>query len=189
MFFEFFDYFCKMNVIFLIGYMCSGKTTLGRALSEAAAVDYVDLDELIEREQGMSVGEIFASRGEETFRALETDALARVARRDNVIVGCGGGTACREENMALMESSGITVLLEASRDRMIQRLLEGRHKRPRIASLTDGEIVELMEHDLERRRVYYERARERFDSSLLETPAEVAGSVKRFMDKFNLKRL
>ncbi len=178
-----------MNVIFLIGYMCSGKTTLGRALGKVAAVDYIDLDELIEREQGMSVGEIFASRGEDAFRRLEAEALARVARMDNVIVGCGGGTACREENMALMEEAGVTVLLEADRERMISRLLEGRRKRPRIASLTDEEIVRLMERDLESRRVYYERAKERFDSSLLETPAEVAGSVERFIDKFNLKRL
>ncbi|MDE5786362.1 MAG: shikimate kinase [Duncaniella sp.] len=177
-----------MKPIFLIGYMCSGKTTLGRALERVADVTYIDLDDLIVEEQGMSVSEIFARRGEEEFRRLEGDALARVAVRENVVVGCGGGTACLPANMELMNSCGTTVLLEACRERLLSRLLEGRARRPLIASLADDEVERAMERDLERRRVHYEKARNRFDSSLLETPAEVSSTVELFISKFNIPR-
>lgn len=177
-----------MKPIFLIGYMCSGKTTLGRALEGVADVAYIDLDDLIVKAQGLSVGEIFACRGEEAFRRLEAEALERVVGLENVVVGCGGGTACREANMALMNGSGTTVWLEASRDRLLARLLEGRGKRPLIASLSDDEVARRMERDLELRRVHYEKARHRFDSSRLETPSEVAATVELFIEKFNLPR-
>lgn len=185
-FIDFFAYFCKMKPIFLIGYMCSGKTTLGRALESRAGVTYIDLDDLIVEEQGMSVSEIFARMGEVEFRRLESEALARVALLDNVVVGCGGGTACRAANMELMNSRGVTVWLEASRDRLLRRLLEGRAGRPLIASLPDHEVERVMERDLERRREHYEKAGNRFDSSLLETADEVAATADLFIKKFNL---
>ncbi|MDE6580964.1 MAG: shikimate kinase [Duncaniella sp.] len=175
-----------MKPIFLIGYMCSGKTTLGRALEQVADVTYIDLDDMIVEEQGMSVSDIFASRGEEVFRSLEADALARIARLENVVVGCGGGTACRTANMELMNGCGTTVLLEACRDRLLRRLLEGRAGRPLIASLSDAEVERAMERGLAQRKVHYERARCRFDSSLLETPDEVAATVELFIKKFNI---
>ncbi|MDE6483782.1 MAG: shikimate kinase [Duncaniella sp.] len=177
-----------MKPIFLIGYMCSGKTTLGRALEQVADVTYIDLDDMIVEEQGMSVSEIFTARGEDVFRSLEADALARVARLENVVVGCGGGTACNPANMELMNGCGTTVLLEARRDRLLVRLLEGRARRPLIASLTDEEVERAMERGLAQRKVHYERAANRFDSSLLETPDEVAGTVELFIKKFNLQR-
>lgn len=177
-----------MKPIFLIGYMCSGKTTLGRALERVADVTYIDLDDLIVEEQGMSVSDIFARHGEEEFRRLETDALVSVARRENVVVGCGGGTACRPANMELMDSCGTTVLLEACHERLLRRLLEGRSGRPLIATLTDAEVERAMERDLGRRKEHYEKAAYRFDSSLLETPAEVASTVEQFISKFNIPR-
>lgn len=85
-----------MQPVFLIGFMGAGKTTLGRALSGsnafpgAARLDYVDLDELIERHEGLSVREIFRTRGEAAFRSLESRMLREAACRNDVIIGCGG---------------------------------------------------------------------------------------------------
>ena len=81
-----------MKPIFLIGYMGCGKTTLGRALSIATGVRFVDLDELIEENEGTSISVIFRERGEEAFRRIERDTLRGLCREENLIVGCGGGT-------------------------------------------------------------------------------------------------
>ena len=106
-----------MQPVFLIGFMGAGKTTLGRALSGsnafpgAARLDYVDLDELIERHEGLSVREIFRTRGEAAFRSLESRMLREAACRNDVIIGCGGGTPCHSGNMEWMNAHGVTVLL------------------------------------------------------------------------------
>lgn len=166
--------------IFLIGYMCSGKTTLGRALERALGIPYIDLDEMIELEQGMTVGEIFANHGEEAFRAMESDALSRVAAMTGIIVGCGGGTPCRQANMELMNRCGTTVLLRPSRERLLARLRRYRSTRPLIATLSDSEIEATMKRGLEEREKFYQAAAMEFDSSYLESDQEIASTVKEF---------
>ncbi len=166
--------------IFLIGYMCSGKTTLGRAVEKATGIPYVDLDEMIEREQGMTVSEIFANRGEETFRSMESDALSRVALMNDIIVGCGGGTPCRPANMELMNSCGTTVMLRPSTERLLARLRLYRSTRPLIASLTDTEIESAMKRGLDEREKFYKAAKLEFDSTFLESEQEIAATVKKF---------
>ena len=81
-----------MKPVFLIGYMGCGKTTLGEVLARQMDVRYLDLDDYIEQQHGMSIVDIFADIGENGFRDLETDALREVAVMTDVIVGCGGGT-------------------------------------------------------------------------------------------------
>ncbi|MCM1406525.1 MAG: shikimate kinase, partial [[Clostridium] fimetarium] len=109
--------------VYLIGFMGSGKTTLGRALAAAnPALRYVDLDEEVERRAGMSVREIFARHGERRFRQLESEALRDFASERNLIVGCGGGTPCQPGNMGFMNARGLTVLLRASDEALLRRL-------------------------------------------------------------------
>jgi shikimate kinase len=98
-----------MKPVFLIGYMGCGKTTLGEVLARQMGVPFIDLDEYIEHQQGMTIVEIFASDGEARFRELETAALRDVAAAGGAIVACGGGTPCHGDNMALMNQTGITV--------------------------------------------------------------------------------
>lgn len=170
--------------IFLIGYMASGKTTLGRALADATKRSFIDLDDYIEARQGQSISEIFASRGESAFRDMEREALAEVAAMTDstLVVACGGGTPCFGDNMELMERAGVTVMLEAPVDVILRRLRLERSKRPLVASLDgNGELEKYVRDNLDRRRPYYSRAAHVFDSSRLESVEEIDRSVKAFI--------
>jgi len=187
-----------MKPIFLIGFMGAGKTTLGRALagvwpaggsgaarpvsgSPARNVEYVDLDEYIERSHGMSVGDIFRQEGEASFRAMEAGALRELGVRHNLIVGCGGGTPCHGGNMEWMNRHGLTVLLEASRPVLLRRLLEAQDGRPLLAGLSAHEVECFIASRLADREPFYSMAQLRFPSDRLETPDEVADSCAEFM--------
>ncbi len=170
-----------MKPVFLVGFMCSGKTTLGEALARSIDVPYVDIDQAIERESGMSVSLIFSTLGEEAFRRMEAATLARLAGQHDVIIGCGGGTPCRPGAMQMMNAAGITVKLEARKEVLVRRLMEGRHKRPLVAAVqTPDEMSAIVDSLMPARDAYYNLAVHRFDSSYLESPEEIARSVEQF---------
>ena len=160
-----------MKPIFLIGYMGCGKTTLGEVLARQMGLQYIDLDEFIEQRQGMTITEIFDEKGEKRFRELETEALRVVAMMADVIVGCGGGTPCHGDNMALMNAAGTTVWLTTSPERITARLLlpDQKAKRPKIAHLPDDAVLSLVERELAIRTPYYSQAQLQFDSTDIET--------------------
>lgn len=170
-----------MNPVFLIGYMGCGKTTLGEVLARQMGVPFIDLDEYIERQQGMTIVEIFASEGEERFRQLETAALGEVAAMDGVIIACGGGTPCHGNNMTLMNEMGITVWLTTSPERITARLLlpEQRVKRPKFNDLPDEAFLPLVQRELERRSPYYNQASLQFDSTDIETAPATVRTARR----------
>jgi len=102
--------------IFLVGFMGSGKSTIGRLLAERLGWEFTDLDEEIEASQRQSIPEIFDNHGEERFRRLETEAIRRrvmlVRAGRPTVVALGGGAFSRPENCALLEDHGITVWLD-----------------------------------------------------------------------------
>ena len=134
-----------MPTIFLIGYMGSGKTTLGSVLAAVMNVPFVDLDDYIEERYEARITTIFKEIGEAGFRQLEKQALHEVARLGG-IVACGGGTPCIEGNMELMNEMGLTIWLTTSAERIAARLClpEQKAKRPLIAEKTDEEILEFV---------------------------------------------
>lgn len=170
-----------MKPIFLIGYMGSGKSTLGKALGERSGLRFIDLDEYIESRAGASIADIFADRGEVFFRELEREALSEVASFDNVIVACGGGTPCRPGAMELMNRQGLTVFLNASFPRLLVRLKEGRSARPLISNLNDSELERFIEDSIKGRMPYYSQAAMTFDSDRLEDEKQIDESCGRFI--------
>lgn len=167
--------------------MGSGKTTLGRALSvRLPHYRFIDLDEEIERRAGMTVKEIFSSRGEDEFRRMERETLAEVCRQHDLIVACGGGTPCRQGNMELMNASGTTVLLEASDSVLVRRLLEAQDQRPLLAGLDEEGLRDFVGRLQAERAEFYSLASARFPSELLESEEEVEHSCRRFIEEFNL---
>lgn len=171
-----------MRPIFLIGFMCSGKTTLGRAVCERTGLRFIDLDYEIEQHAGMSVKDIFATKGESAFRELERTMLAEVSALEDVVVACGGGTPCQPGAMDLMNDSGITIRLVPSEKRMLHRLMAGRHKRPLIASISSqAEMRDFLIFTSAKREEYYCKARHRFDTTCLDNQDEVANTVEKFI--------
>lgn len=100
--------------LYLIGFMGVGKSTIARALRKRTGWELVDMDALIVRQQGMPVAQIFAEKGEEEFRRIETETLAKISERDHQIISCGGGVPMRRENVRIMKGNGICLLLTAS---------------------------------------------------------------------------
>ncbi|MCM1482808.1 MAG: shikimate kinase [Muribaculaceae bacterium] len=178
-----------MRPIFLIGYMGSGKSTLGRALSMATGMQLIDLDTYIENRYRMNVSDIFRAYGEEVFRSRERTMLHEVADFEDVIVACGGGTPCFFDNMAHMNSHGTTVLLDASRACLFNRLKIGRRRRPLIAAMTDAELERHIASSLSARMPFYSMASASFPSDALEDATQIRESVRTFAQMFNLPLL
>ena len=106
----------RTPAIYLVGFMGSGKTTVGRLLADRLGWSFVDLDTEIETEQGMPIAEIFDRHGEEQFRKLETEALRRRVRLVQtgrpMVVALGGGAFAQASNYELVENNGVTVWLD-----------------------------------------------------------------------------
>jgi shikimate kinase len=130
--------------IFLVGFMGSGKTTLGRLLAARLGWDFVDLDERMEVEEGSSILHIFAEKGEPYFRELESRVLRELAsRRGNAVIACGGGTFCSAENKTMMRQRGITVWLDQPFDQIWARREDLARRRPLLRG--EGEVRALYE--------------------------------------------
>lgn len=146
-------------LIFLIGFMGSGKTTLGRPLASRLGYDFLDLDKVIEEGEGFTVGEIFAARGEEYFRTLERRYLQDIiVHGGNAVVSTGGGTPCFNGNMELMNTNGITVYLKLSPGMLADRLMAARVCRPLLAGKSPEELLQYIVDTLAVREEHYERA-------------------------------
>lgn len=176
-----------MKPIFLIGYMASGKTTLGRALSERAGVEFVDLDEFIERFEGMTIARIFSERGEAGFREAERAALHTLAAAPasaRRVIACGGGTPCFFDNMDFMNRVGTTIFLQAQTATLCRRLELQRAERPLLAGVPSEKLPEVIETALAKRMPHYSRALYTFTSDHLESNAEIEESVSAFVCRF-----
>lgn len=112
-----------MDNIILIGYMGSGKSTVGRALAHYKNWPLIDTDIYIEEKQGKEISRIFAEEGESYFRNLETETLEELLKRDgNYIISVGGGLPMRKENRELLSKLGTVIFLRASVDTVLKRL-------------------------------------------------------------------
>lgn len=173
------------ELIFLIGFMGAGKTTLGRALeARLPGWRYVDLDELIELQAGMSVPKIFALYGEKHFRRLEHETLQGLLDRRHTIVGCGGGTPCFYHNMELMNGAGLTVLLRARHATLLRRLLDAQTQRPKLNGFTPEQLSDYITSAQAEREPFYGQCREYFPSDRLENAAEIEASCAMFLRRF-----
>ncbi len=175
-----------MRPIFLVGYMGSGKSTLGRALGDATGLQFIDLDTYIERRFHANIRDIFAERGEEGFRDIERRMVREVCEFEDVIVACGGGTPCFFDNMDVMNASGTTVFLRASTEKLHERLKLGRRRRPLIAAMNDDELLDYIMTALEKRMPHYGKASCEFCADYLDDAAMIRRSVREFAKRFGL---
>lgn len=150
-----------MGLIFLVGYMGCGKSTLGRRLARRLGVPFVDTDARVEEREGATVSDLFRYEGEQRFREIEREVLdASIAEYPSAVISTGGGLPVWGDNMARMNAAGCTVYLRRSAENIAGRLSPyGRRKRPRLQGLNDEELVAFMTRDMASREPFYSRAK------------------------------
>lgn len=141
--------------IYLLGFMASGKTTLGRQVSAFLEVPFFDTDQVIETQAGRSVQEIFSLHGESHFRQLEQDVLHQTAGFSKVLVATGGGLPLYGDNMDWMLAHGVTIYLEWPVDRLLEHVRTAVRGRPILEHLQTAEEINVLLQD---RRPVYARA-------------------------------
>ncbi len=132
-----------MNVV-LIGYMASGKSTLGRILAKKINYDFIDLDDYIEEKEKRSVSDIFKSKGEIYFRKMETLYLKELLNnKTKLVLSLGGGTPCYSNNMDFIRNitNVKSIYLKASIPTLVARLKKEKSKRPLIAHIETDELL------------------------------------------------
>ena len=127
--------------ILLIGFMGTGKSTISRRLHKLLKMREVDTDAIIVEREGMSISDIFAEKGEEAFRNMETDLLRELKKERNLIISCGGGMALRDENAAIMKEAGTVVWLTAKPETILKRV-EHDDRRPLLRGNKNVPFIE-----------------------------------------------
>ena len=175
-----------MTRLILIGFMGSGKTTLGRALAKALGLTFIDLDNYIELRRCKSINRIFEESGEDGFRTIERNLLHEVCEFEDVIISAGGGTPCFFDNIDYMNSQGTTIYLQVPNERLFERLKIAKSRRPLLKDKNDEEIKAFIDEQLARREQFYLKADHTFTADRLEDKEQIAESVKRFRKQFAL---
>ena len=158
-----------MKCIILIGYMCAGKTTVGKALAKELGRTFYDLDWYVEERFHKKVPQIFAEEGEARFRDLERRMLHEVAEFENIVLSCGGGTPCHFDNMDYMNSVAETYYLKATPETLIQHIAISRGERPLLKGKSPEELRECVSTQLAEREPYYEKAQHIVDINVLDS--------------------
>ena len=145
--------------IVLVGYMGSGKTSIGKKLAKKLEIDFIDLDDYIEEREGSTINKIFSEKGEIYFRKLENKLLKTLLNSKNdFILAVGGGTPCYANNINLINEASIAVYLKASIQKLYDKLRLKKDKRPLIKDLEDHQLKEFIAKHLFERTPFYEKA-------------------------------
>ena len=140
--------------IVLIGFMATGKGSIGRLLVARLGRDFVDTDDMIEQREGKPICRIFEDNGEPHFRAVESQMVEEAARRENVVIACGGGAIVDPDNLTVLQGAGWLICLTATPETVLARAGD-LSDRPLLCKPDPvGEIRRL----LEERALYYEQA-------------------------------
>ncbi len=143
-----------MKSIVLIGYMGSGKSTIGEKTARSLGIEFLDTDALIEAQEEMTISELFAQKGEAYFRQKETQVIQDLSKESKkMVLATGGGLPMKEENQALLKELGTVVYLKASVNTLVEHLQEDT-TRP---LLREGDLRKKIETMLEVRNPVYEK--------------------------------
>ncbi|MBM4169457.1 MAG: shikimate kinase [Ignavibacteria bacterium] len=150
------------RLVFLAGFMGSGKSTIGPILANTLGFDFVDIDVAIEKRVGKSIVQIFAEDGEASFRTVEREILKGLVNQTECVISLGGGTLANEENLDLLRQNGVIVYLHLTPQTIFQRVRHKMH-RPLLrgedgSMLSVAELQEKIERLLKAREQFYQRA-------------------------------
>ena len=141
--------------IYLVGFMGSGKSSLGKRLARRLEVPFIDLDDEVEQLAGKSIPEIFEELGELHFRKLENEALRKTIEHSSAVIATGGGTPCYFDNMEFINQSGASVYLRLSPQSLAWRLENTQKKRPLLMNYKGDDLLHYIEQKLQEREPWY----------------------------------
>ena len=144
--------------IFLIGYRCTGKTSVGRSLAKSLGRPFLDADSELVKEQNLNISEIVSKQGWDAFREIESDIIKRVCALDDHVVATGGGAVLNDKNVKHMKRSGKLVWLKATPETIKKRILQDKNTKDFRPPLTSKGYVEEIHETLLNRNPFYEKA-------------------------------
>ncbi len=164
--------------IVLLGYMGSGKTTVGKRLAEQMKLQFLDLDDYIEKNEKMSVADIFGNKGELYFRKKEHQYLVDVLeQQDNFVLSVGGGTPCYGNNLkTILNSTDSVFYLKVPISQLAERLSVQKGQRPLIRHIPDNELPEFIGKHLFERSGFYNQAHTVINCGS-KKPEEIVGEI------------
>lgn len=158
-----FKHINKKSTIILVGFMGSGKTTIGKQLAKKLNYNFIDTDLEIENLLGISIGNIFKIKGEEYFRNLEQKIIRNIQVK-NTIISTGGGLPCHSNNIDYLNNIGTTVYLQCSEYKLFERLKNDYKQRPLIKNKSNEELLKYITETLKIREPYYLKAKTIFST-------------------------
>ncbi|MCM8786703.1 MAG: shikimate kinase [Candidatus Omnitrophica bacterium] len=168
-----------MKNIYLVGFMGTGKTTVGKFLAERIKKKFVEMDEEIEKKEGKKIVDIFKEKGEPYFRKLEKELLKELAKQSDLVVSCGGGLICDEENLEILKKSGLVINLLASPETIYERT---RHSLDRPL-LNVSKPLDRIKELLKKRRPFYRQAHYSIKTDTI-TADEVVEKIIKILKKY-----
>ena len=144
--------------IYLIGYMCSGKSSALKRLGKLLSWETYDLDRLFEEKYKISVQDFFHKYDETAFRKLESQLLKETVNYENAIIATGGGTPCFFDNMEWMNANGTTIFIKVTPMTAVHRLMNSKKKRPLIEGMNEQEVIDFVAKHYAVRMPFYEKA-------------------------------
>lgn len=165
-----------MGRLFLIGFMCSGKSTVGRALAPMLGMPFIDLDRVVEERVGPLLPYV-QREGEQAFRQREGEVLEQLLDGPNAVIATGGGTPCIGDNLARMKQAGTVAWLDVPLALLMPRIIRAGGDRPLLFGLKDAALRERVVELLETRTPMYAQADLIVQAGA--PPVEVAGRIQR----------
>jgi len=144
--------------IFLVGYMASGKSKVGKELSGLTGLSFVDMDKVFEERYRIGIVDFFDKYGDPAFRQIEHQLLLETEFLDNTIIATGGGTPCSEENIRFIKAHGISIYIRMDIADLADRLKSVKRKRPLLKNVPVEELEQFIRNQLEEREPYYLQA-------------------------------
>ncbi|KGN84907.1 shikimate kinase [Porphyromonas gulae] len=145
--------------IFIVGYMGSGKSTVGRKMADLLGWRFIDTDFFIENRFRKRVADIFRDEGEAVFRRRERVVIEELSGMEDTIIATGGGLSCHSDNMELMNEAGLTLYLEVSDEVLAVRLELCKRTRPKVKDKTGEELLSHIHEEMAFRGDIYRRAK------------------------------
>ncbi len=144
--------------ILLMGFMGCGKSTIGKLISAKHSMDYIDLDEWIEKKEKKSIAEIFERKGEIYFRKAERKYLKKILKKDNIVIAAGGGTPCYSNNINLINENAVSFYLKVPAVKLYERLSQKKflENRPLLKNFsTKKELLNFIKTKKTEREKFY----------------------------------